>query len=138
MDELQTLAPGTTVYSSAAEPIGTIQSSDNAYFFVEEGVQIPLAAISMSRDGEVHLSVTKADVFDQRWTQHPAVQVSPDQAVEAGSDYTAVQGEDSLKEDPMPTPGQKPALAAPAHPAGGGGSLERPSGMTSPINDGRA
>ena len=138
MEERQTLAPGTAVYGIDGEQIGTIQSTENAYLLVENGVQIPLSAISMSRDGEVHLSVTKSDVLTQRWTDQPGVQVAPDRVLEPDSHYTAVQGEDSLEEDPMPTPGQEPSSAPQAQPSRASGNLERPSGMTGPIDDGCA
>jgi hypothetical protein len=61
-----------------------------------------------------------------------------EQAVAASSDYTAVQREDSLQEDPMPQSGQNPASTSPALPTVAGDNLARPSGVTGPIDDGRA
>ena len=131
MEDHEMLAPGTRVYSAEGEQIGTIKCAENTYFVVEgdvlpADVQIPLSAIVMSREGEVHLSASKAEALDQRWTLEPSERVEP------GSEYTAIQGEDSLAEDPMATPEQG---------AGGSSSdglsvsrddMERPSGMTGP------
>ncbi len=143
MEERQTLAPGTVVYSADGQKLGAIQSSEDASFRLQDGdlpsdIQIPLSAIVMSRDGEVHLSVTRADALEQRWTQNPAARMAPDHAAEPGSDYTAVQGEDSLAEDPMPTPGAGSMSGPVARPAVAGGGLERPSGETGPVQDGGA
>ncbi|MCA9858316.1 MAG: hypothetical protein KC438_01270 [Thermomicrobiales bacterium] len=54
--------------------------------------------------------------MNRGWAEAPATdngtRVGRD--VEAASDYTAIQGEDSLADDPMPTPGDddRPAGAA--------------------------
>lgn len=135
MEERQTLAPGTRVYSADGEQIGTIQSSDNSYFVVEgdvlpADVQIPLSAIVLSREGEVHLSASTAEALDQRWTQEPSARVEP------GSEYMAVQGEDSLAADPMAMPGQGKGPRSSEGRSVAGDHLERPSGMTGPETTG--
>lgn len=135
MEERQTLAPGTRVYSADGEQIGTIKSSDNSSFVVDgdvltDDVHIPLSAIVMSREGEVHLSASKADALEQRWTLEPPPRMGAD------PEYTAVQGEDSLKEDPMATPGQGKGTRASEVPSMLGDDLERPSGITGPDTTG--
>ena len=135
MEERQTLAPGTRVYSADGEQIGTIKSSDNSSFVVDgdiltDDVHIPLNTIVMSREGEVHLSVSKADARDQRWTLKPPPRMGAD------PEYTAVQGEDSLKEDPMVAPGQGTGPRTSEGPSVMNDDLERPSGITGPDTTG--
>ena len=131
MEPRQAAPPGMVVYGADDEPFGTIMSSEDDYIVVDTGgdpptYYVPASAIFESREDGLYLSVTSADARRQGWSETPPAEAVSEAGsrVEAATDYTAVQREDSLREDPMPTPGDRGASA--------GDELERPSGETGP------
>lgn len=143
MDLHQVVPPGTIVYGADGEPIGTVQSSESTYMTVDSGdfpltYYIPVSAVLETREDGAYLSVTAEGARAQGWDLQPAVDQIDDQVTDLGSDYSAVQAEDSLdpEYDTMPvseeTTGRRP------RPAGATDSIERPSGESGPIRDGSA
>lgn len=114
MEPRQAAPSGTIVYGADGEPMGTIRSSENAYVAVDTGgippaLYVPWTAIVETREDGVYLSATLEDASNQGWAQAPATEElsTAETAVEPASDYSAIQAEDSLDEDPMPTPGNQ-------------------------------
>ena len=139
MEPRQVAPPGMVVYGADDEPFGTIMSSEDDYIVVDTGgdpptLYVPASAVFESRVDGLYLSVTSADARRQGWDQSPTAEVisAEGEHIQAASDYTAVQREDSLDEDPMPTPGEaeRPGTGAGRSTAGDG--LEYPSGQPGP------
>lgn len=139
MEPRQAAPPGMVVYGADDEPFGTITSSEADYIVVDSGgtpstYYVPVSAIFESREDGLYLSATSADARRQGWDQSPTAEATSaaGDRIQAGSDYTAVQREDSLDEDPMPTPGEADrSRTGDGRPVAGDG-LEYPSGQPGP------
>jgi len=143
MEPRQVAPPGTVVYGADDEPFGTISSSEDNYIVVDSGgvpptYYVPVSAIFESREDGLYLSVTSADAQRQGWNEKPVAEAISEAGdrVEAATDYTAVQREDSLDEDPMPTPGEGTGSGAAGDRAIASDDLRRPSGETGPETTG--
>jgi hypothetical protein len=126
------------VYGADGEPFGTVTSSEGDYIAVDAGgdpptFYVPASAIFEAREDGLYLSVTSADARRQGWDETPPAETvsQAGSRVEPATDYTAVQGEDSLADDPMSTPGDDGARTGERRQAGDG-ELKRPSGETGP------
>lgn len=87
MDIGQAVPPGLMVYGADGEPIGTVESSDDATVMVESEdlpltFAIPVSAIVEAREDGVYLSVTRDDALREGWGQPP--EEGPDRIVDAG------------------------------------------------------
>ena len=85
----QAVPPGTMVYGADGEPIGTVESSDDATVMVESEdstttLAIPVSAIVEAREDGVYLSVTRDDALRQGWGELP--EEGPDRIVEEGDE----------------------------------------------------
>jgi len=73
MDRQQTITPGTTVYGSDGEKVGSVATYGNSYVVVEKGFffpkdyYIPMSAISETTADGVYLTVTKDEALSQGW-----------------------------------------------------------------------
>jgi len=81
----QAVPPGTMVYGADGEPIGTVESSDDATVMVESEdstttLAIPVSAIVEAREDGVYLSVTRDDALRQGWGELP--EEGPDRIVD--------------------------------------------------------
>jgi hypothetical protein len=136
MDIGQAVPPGRLVYGADGEPIGTVESSDDAYVMVQSEdmpttYSIPVSAIIETREDGVYLSVTREDALRQGWGQPP--EEGPDRIVDEGdSGYTAIQGEDSGGDMYATMPVEGEARANTGRVSGADSSIDRPSGETGP------
>jgi uncharacterized protein (TIGR02271 family) len=75
MDMQQMITPGTTVYGSDGEKVGTVATYGDSYVVVEKGFffpkdyYIPMSAITQTTADGVYLSVTKDEALNQGWDQ---------------------------------------------------------------------
>jgi len=140
MDLHQVVPPGTIVYGADLEPIGTVQSSESSYMTVDSDdfpltYYIPVSAVVETREDGAYLSVTAEGARNQGWDRQPAVDSFDDQVTDLGSDYSAVQAEDSLDPEYDTMPVSEEAAGRPPRLAGATDSIERPSGETGPNTD---
>jgi hypothetical protein len=143
MEPRQAAPPGTLVYGADGEPFGTIRSSEDTYFVVDTGqippaYYVPSSAIVETRDDGIYLSATREDAERQGWGEAPVTEELSEaaSAIEPASDYSAIQGEDSLDEDPMPTPSEGGGSTTGGRRTGAVNDLQRPSGATGPETTG--
>jgi hypothetical protein len=140
MDIGQAVPPGIIVYGADGEPIGTVESSDDTTVMVEAEdsiatFSIPVSAIVESREDGVYLSVTRDDALRQGWGQTP--EEGPDRIVEEGnSGYSAIQAEDSVRDEYAAMPVEGEAGVGSGRALGTEKSIERPSGETGPDTSG--
>ncbi len=142
MEPQQVAPPGVIIYGADGEPFGTIMSSEETYMVVDSGgdpptFYVPVSAIVDWREEGLYLSVTSADARRQGWDETPRAEAVSEagELFETDSSYTAVQREDSLAEDPMPTPGDGDGSAMDEESPPPTQNLDRPSGEpgTDPI-----
>jgi hypothetical protein len=140
MDIGQAVPPGIIVYGADGEPIGTVESSDDTTVMVEAEdstttFAIPVSAIVETREDGAYLSVTREDALRQGWGEAP--EEGPDRIVnEENSGYSAIQAEDSARDEYAAITVDDLTGAGSVHRAGTEESIERPSGETGPDTSG--
>jgi hypothetical protein len=135
MEPQQVAPPGVIVYGADGEPLGTITSSEETYVVVDSGADpptfyVPVGAIVDWREDGLYLSMTSADARRQGWDEAPAGELIPEsnERFQQVTGYTAVQAEDSLEDDPMPTPSDENSGEADEPVTPPTEDLDRPSG----------
>lgn len=115
MEPRQIAPAGTNVYGADGDLLGAVQSSDDAYLVVDSGDvppawYVPIDSVVETREDGVYLSATRDDAAAMGWGELPAAEEElegGETTIEPASDYSAIQGEDSLDDDPMPVPGSR-------------------------------
>jgi uncharacterized protein (TIGR02271 family) len=98
---LNQVETGATVYGSDGEKIGEVSSVANDYFVIEKGfffttdIFVPTSAIAGVDDDGVRLSLTKAQVENEDWSDAPVVGSAADATYETDTAYSHDTVEDT-------------------------------------------